>query len=311
MPPKQKQPASDSSEPIYFWRTNEKPHGVFSQWYECTFTDPNCPDIEFNCTEQYMMYSKAQTFSSPTIAAQILTTTASKTQKKLGRKIRGFNDEVWDQVKEGIVERGNLLKFQQNEQFKEVLLETGERLLVEASPQDKIWGIGFTAVGAKKVSRERWGQNLLGKALMNVREKIRAEEAGEDEDGDDEESVEEVTDNEADEEIESPPATPEPLTENKKRKLDSTPTSPDLSAANRKRKHDSITNNEIEQVPKPTKTLSKKARTNTSGDVNKGLHHILNRTRRDHDEDDQTTEDDLIEMFTKKAVEDSMVNGSR
>ncbi|KAH0390605.1 hypothetical protein KCU89_g15414, partial [Aureobasidium melanogenum] len=83
MPPKQKQIAEDSSEPIYFSSTREKPYGIFSQWRRCTFTDPKYTDVEFNCAEQYMMYSKAQTFNSPEIAAEILTTTASKDQKKL------------------------------------------------------------------------------------------------------------------------------------------------------------------------------------------------------------------------------------
>ncbi|KAG9668843.1 DUF1768-domain-containing protein, partial [Aureobasidium melanogenum] len=296
MAPKQKQLAEDSSEPIYFFSTREKPYGIFSQWRRCTFTDPKYPDVEFNCAEQYMMYSKAQTFNSPEIAAQILTTTASKDQKKLGRKIQGFSDAIWDAVKFGIVERGNLLKFEQNEEFKKVLLDTGDRLLVEAAANDKIWGIGYTAAGAKKVSRKKWGQNLLGKALMNIREKIRAGEAEEDEDEEDEEdeeSVEEVTNDEADEAFESLPANPNPSTKNKKRK------------------HEFTTDDEIDEPSKPKKTPSKKARTNTSRDVNEGLYHIFHKTKGKHDEDDQTTEDDLLEMFTKKAVEDSMVNGCR
>ncbi|KAI4752370.1 hypothetical protein E4T52_15252 [Aureobasidium sp. EXF-3400] len=296
MAPKQKQLAEDSSEPIYFSSTREKPYGIFSQWRRCTFIDPKYPDVEFNCAEQYMMYSKAQTFNSPEIAAEILTTTASAEQKKLGRKIKNFSDAIWDAVKFGIVERGNLLKFEQNEEFKKVLLDTGDRLLVEAAASDKVWGIGYTAAGAKKVSRERWGQNLLGKALMNVREKIRAGEAEEDEDEEDEEdeeSVEEVTDDEADEAFESLPANPNPSTKNKKRK------------------HEFTTDDEIDEPSKPKKTPSKKARTNTSRDVNEGLYHIFHKTKGKHDEDDQTTEDDLLEMFTKKAVEDSMVNGSR
>ncbi|KAG9940959.1 DUF1768-domain-containing protein, partial [Aureobasidium melanogenum] len=292
MPPKQKQTAKDSPEPIYFFRTKEKPHGIFSQFYKCAFTDPKHPNIEFKCAEQYMMYNKAQTFNSPDIAAQILATTASTAQKALGRKIKGFSDAVWDAVKFGIVERGNLLKFEQNEKLKKVLLETGDRLLVEAASDDKIWGIGYTAAAAKKVSREKWGQNLLGQVLMSVREKIRAKEAGEDEDEEDEESVEKVTDDEIDEQPESVQA------------------NPNSSTTNKKRKHDSITNDETDETPKATKTPSKKVRINTSGDVNKGLHQMLNRTKREHDEDEQTTEDDLLEMFTKKAVEDSMINGS-
>ncbi|KAG9591838.1 DUF1768-domain-containing protein, partial [Aureobasidium melanogenum] len=295
MPPKQKQLAEDSSEPIYFYNIREKPYGIFSQWRKCTFTDLNHPDVKFNCAEQYMMYSKAQTFNSPDIAAQILTTTASADQKRLGRKIEGFSDAIWDAVKFGIVERGKLLKFEQNEEFKKVLLDTGDRLLVEAAANDKIWGIGYTAAGAKKVSREKWGQNLLGKALMNVREKIRAEEAGEDEDEEADESVEEVTDEEADEEADEA--------------SESLPANPNSSTQNKKHKHDSTTDDEADEPSKPTKTPSKKACTNTSRDVNKGLYHILHKTKGKHDEDDHT-EDDLLEMFTKKAVEDSMVNGS-
>ncbi|KAG9676580.1 DUF1768-domain-containing protein, partial [Aureobasidium melanogenum] len=291
MPPKQKETAKDSSEPIYFYITKEKPHGIFSQFYECTFTDPKYPDIEFKCAEQYMMYNKAQTFNSPDIAAQILATTASKAQKALGRRIKGFSDAIWVAVKFGIVERGNLLKFEQDEDFKKVLLATGDRLLVEAASDDKIWGIGYTAAGAKKVSREKWGQNLLGKVLMSVRERIRAKEAGEDEDEEAEESAEEVSDDEIDEQPKSVAATPDSSTE-------------------KKRKHDSTTDGETEKPSKPTKVPSKKARSNTSGDVNKGLHQILNRTKGEHDEHEETTEDDLLEMFTKKAVEDSMINGS-
>lgn len=292
MAPRQKQITEESSESIYFFGTTERPYGIFSQFTKCTFEDSNYPDVEFKCAEQYMMYSKAQTFHSPDIAAQILTSTAPRTHKKLGRQIKDFSDAIWDPVKFGIVERGNYLKFSQNEKFKKVLLETGDRLLVEASAQDRIWGIGYTAARAKKVSRESWGQNLLGKALMNVREKIRAEEAGEDEDEEADESVEQTTDEEADEEPESPPATP------------------NSSTKNRKRKHDSITNDETDETSKPTKTPSKKARINTALDVNKGLHQILNKIKGKHDEDAQTTEDALLEMLTKKAVEDSMVNGS-
>ncbi|KAG9961395.1 DUF1768-domain-containing protein, partial [Aureobasidium melanogenum] len=279
MPPKKQQIAEDSSEPIYFFSTHEKPYGIFSQFQnykKSTFTDPKYPDVKFNCAEQYMMYSKAQTFNSPDIAAQILTTTVSADQKKLGRKIEGFSDAIWDAVKFGIVERGNLLKFEQNEEFKKVLLDTGDRLLAEAAANDKTWGIGYTAA-----------------ALMNVREKLRAEEAGEDEEEEADESVAEVTEDEIDEQPESVAAAPDSSTKNKKRKLDST------------------TDDEVDEPSKPKKTSSKKARTNTSRDVNEGLYRIFHKAKGKHDEDDQTTEDDLLEMFTKKAVEDSMVNGSR
>ncbi|KAI5203140.1 hypothetical protein E4T39_04398 [Aureobasidium subglaciale] len=226
-PSSKKQKVEDTTEPIYFYGVSERPYGIFSQFQKGLFTDPNHPSARFNCAEQYMMYSKAQTFNNHDIAAKILTTTASSAQKKLGRQIKGFKDEIWDKVKCGIVERGNYLKFSQNEKFKKVLLETEDRELVEAASNDKIWGIGYTAAGAKKVSREQWGQNLLGIALMNVRRKIRAEEAGEEEDEDDEatESANQTSDEEddpSDEEVENVPAATK-------------------SSATRKRKHDSIT----------------------------------------------------------------------
>ena len=86
--------------------------------------------------------------------------------------MRNFDKEVWDNNSDAVVERGNLLKFTQNETLKKVLLETKDRVLVEASPKDRIWGIGFdsdTALG----NEDKWGENKLGKALMRVREQLR------------------------------------------------------------------------------------------------------------------------------------------
>ncbi|KAI4715387.1 hypothetical protein E4T48_08436 [Aureobasidium sp. EXF-10727] len=284
---------TDDPKPIYFFSTRERPHGIFSQFQKSTFTDPDHPDVTFTSAEQYMMHAKAQTFNNPAIAAQILAATASKAQKALGRKIKGFSDRVWDQVKLGIVERGNYLKFSQNEKFREVLLGTGDRLIVEASANDRIWGIGYNAAGAEKVSRERWGQNLLGVALMNVREKIRAEEAGEEEeevDNDEEvnEAVEEIPDEEADEQFEHPRV--------------------DLkSSTTRKRRHASITEDQTDESTKSEKTPLKKARVNKTADVNEGLRQILNTKKGKHDQDD---EEYLLQLLTKKAAEDSTINGS-
>lgn len=99
--------------------------------------------------------------------------------RSLGRKIPNFTDEIWEKNRFAIVVQGNYLKFTQNEKLKRQLLGTGEKEIVEASPRDRIWGVGF---GAKRAGqeRERWGLNLLGKALMEVRERIRKEEGGQD-----------------------------------------------------------------------------------------------------------------------------------
>jgi ribA/ribD-fused uncharacterized protein len=230
----------DASEPIYFFSTREHPHGIFSQHKKCTFTDPDLPNIKFNCAEQYMMYNKAKTFNDTDTASEILIATNPKAQKTLGGDVKKFEDAVWNTVKCGIVERGNYLKFTQNDKFKKVLLDTEDRLLVEASKWDKIWGIGFTAGGAKKVSKEKWGQNLLGIALMNVREKIRKEDAEDKGAEQVDDSDQDTTDDEADEQ-------PEPLGTTLN------------SSATRKRKYDSITEDPVDESAKPKTTSSKKA----------------------------------------------------
>jgi ribA/ribD-fused uncharacterized protein len=238
--------AQDTSEPIYFYSTTERPYGIFSQFRKCTFTDPNFPDITFNTAEQYMMYNKALTFNNPHIASQILVAKTSTAQKNLGRSVKPFKDEVWDPVKLGIVERGNYLKFSQNEEYKQVLLETGDRLLVEAAANDKIWGIGYNAKSAKRVSRDKWGQNLLGIALMNVRNKIRDEDARDKGGKESEESDQDTTDEEEAEEQ------AEPLTSN--------------SSTTRKRKYDAITEDPVDEPAKPKTTSSKKARIDLTAD---------------------------------------------
>ena len=118
-----------------------------------------------------MMYHKAILFSDIDIAERILLAENPKEVKALGRLVRDFDDEVWKKERMEIVTEGNRLKFAQNDELREMLLRTEGRELVEASPMDRIWGIGFGKGNADK-SRERWGMNLLGKALMMVRDEL-------------------------------------------------------------------------------------------------------------------------------------------
>ncbi|EPE24903.1 YbiA-like protein [Glarea lozoyensis ATCC 20868] len=166
--------------PLLFYGPNHIPHGILSQHHPIPFTHPSHPSTTFTTAEQYMMYRKAVLFSCPSIAAQILLTSNPRTQKSLGRKVRGFDEGIWEKEREGIVEEGNFWKFggegrEMSEgvrRAREVLLGTGERELVEASPRDRVWGVGF-GVGEAEGRREEWGLNLLGKCLMRVRERIR------------------------------------------------------------------------------------------------------------------------------------------
>ena len=92
-------------------------------------------------------------------------------------QVRNFDREGWDKNCDVVVERGNLLKFTQHEDLKKVLLGTEDRILVEASPTDRIWGIGFDAEQALG-HEDKWGENKLGKALMRVREQLRGPKDG-------------------------------------------------------------------------------------------------------------------------------------
>lgn len=121
-----------------------------------------------------MMTRKARLFNDHEILEQILKAETPNQAKSLGRKVRNFDPQIWDEHKYEIVKQGNLLKFSQNEKFKEFLLSTGDRILVEASPYDKIWGIGMLETDPKAHDPSQWnGENLLGFALMEVRDLLK------------------------------------------------------------------------------------------------------------------------------------------
>lgn len=141
--------------------------------------DENDPEgwnnIYFNCAEQFMMYCKAGRFQDTDTQRRILATHDPKEQKRLAKLTAGFEDASWDEIKSAVVVAGNMAKFAQNPKLKQRLFETGDRLLAEVASQDRVWGIGYTAEDAMS-HRQRWGENRLGKALMEVRKRLRVSE---------------------------------------------------------------------------------------------------------------------------------------
>jgi ribA/ribD-fused uncharacterized protein len=146
---------------VFFWKES------FSQWYRSEFTDEN--GIIFVTCEQFMMYRKAILFDDHETANKILLTDIPKVQKELGRLVSNFNPIVWDEKKFEIVKSGNRFKFTQNEFLLNKLKLTKGKILVEASPYDRIWGIGFSEDDPNIKNEDRWGENLLGKAITEVR----------------------------------------------------------------------------------------------------------------------------------------------
>ncbi|EXF75197.1 hypothetical protein CFIO01_06155 [Colletotrichum fioriniae PJ7] len=171
--------------PIYFWRETG-PEGYLSQWWTSNpFTQsplsssspsPSSTSITFKTAEHYMMHAKALLFADPSVALSILKADHPRKVKALGRKVHNFNEAQWNENRERIVREGNLLKFRAAPELRKQLLATGDRELVEASPMDRIWGIGFAPDKAAGADRGRWGLNLLGKILMEVRTVLREEE---------------------------------------------------------------------------------------------------------------------------------------
>jgi ribA/ribD-fused uncharacterized protein len=150
---------------VLFWS------GIYSQWYAAPMT---INDTKYNTCEQYMMYQKALLFEDEEVANAIMRETNPREQKALGRKIRNFDDQKWKQNCMRIVYEANLAKFTQNPELKSALLSTGDRILVEASPKDFIWGIGMHYEDEGVDNPANWkGTNLLGQVLTLVKHEIK------------------------------------------------------------------------------------------------------------------------------------------
>ncbi|NUR91675.1 MAG: NADAR family protein [Nonomuraea sp.] len=157
---------------LYFWghrpaRDGGLGPGCLSQWWPATFTDGG---HTFASAEHYMMAHKAWLFDDDDTAARVLDARSPAQAKQLGRTVRRFDDAVWTAHRFDIVTRASIAKFGQDEDLLRYLLGTRNRVLVEASPVDRVWGIGLAADDPRAASPTSWrGLNLLGFALMAAR----------------------------------------------------------------------------------------------------------------------------------------------
>lgn len=175
----------ETSDSLYFYGHNND-YGYLSNFYPCEFKikgskcglepkhDQYSQYITFNCNEQYFMFMKCNLFSPHNYLLQrkILDETLPSKIKALGRQVPFFDVDIWDKHKYKIMIKGLKQKFSQNDYLMDALLSTSDLILYEASPRDKIWGIGYGYEKAQYVSKESYGQNLLGRALMHVREEF-------------------------------------------------------------------------------------------------------------------------------------------
>ena len=158
---------------VFFWQTREE-FGFLSQWFKSGFV----VDGEYyRYAEQYMMAAKARLFGDEETQDKIMSAKSPMVMKHLGRAVRGYDEAKWAAAGFDEVVKANFAKFSQNDKLKERLLATGDAVIAEASPKDSKWGIGIDAETASKTDETNWpGQNLLGKALMKVREMLRCGE---------------------------------------------------------------------------------------------------------------------------------------
>jgi ribA/ribD-fused uncharacterized protein len=155
-----------TDEYVLFW------NGIYSQWYIHPFS---IDGVRYNCSEQYMMAEKARLFKDQASLDKIMATKDPRQQKALGRGVKGFVEAEWNKVCKEVVYEACMAKFLSDPKLKQQLLDTGDRIIVEASPKDKIWGIGLGEDDPRCLNPGQWlGTNWLGECLMRARSMIKA-----------------------------------------------------------------------------------------------------------------------------------------
>ncbi len=162
---------------LLFWGHRPRPDGsvgagCLSQWWPAPFT---VGGVRYATAEHWMMAGKARLFGDEEALARILAAGHPRQAKSLGRQVRGFDEPEWARHRWELVVAGNVAKFGQHPALRSWLLGTGNRVLVEASPLDRVWGIGLSADDERAADPARWrGLNLLGFALMEARGRLTA-----------------------------------------------------------------------------------------------------------------------------------------
>ena len=155
---------------IICFHNPEEENGYLSNWYMSNFV---VDGVLFSSMEQYMMYKKAMCFDDKIVANKILETKDVAEIKALGRQVSNYNDSIWNGMRQIIIYEGLIAKFTQNELLKEQLKSTNDAILAECAVKDRIWGIGLSMKDHDRLNIYKWnGQNLLGYALMLVRNKV-------------------------------------------------------------------------------------------------------------------------------------------
>lgn len=167
--------AGDLVDFLFFWGHKPRPDGAagpgcLSQWWPASFT---AGGVTYPTAEHWMMAAKARLFGDEQGLAAVLSAATPKEAKAAGRAVRGYDDDTWAAERFGLVVQGNLAKFGQHPDLAAFLAGTGQKVLVEASPRDRLWGIGMGGSSPDATRPSRWrGTNLLGFALMNVRDRL-------------------------------------------------------------------------------------------------------------------------------------------
>ena len=170
--------AGETLEFVFFWGHRPRPDGSIgpsccSQWFDAGFAIDN---VQYATAEHYMMAEKARAFGDTQALEQVLASSSPEEVKKIGRRVKNFNADVWNERSIEVVLQANIAKFSQNPRLGKWLRATGATVLVEVSPEDAIWGIGLHRDDPRAKDPSVWpGKNLLGFAIMTARDHLFGE----------------------------------------------------------------------------------------------------------------------------------------